>query len=280
MEGGRFASIGDVVLDESFPELDLALRRGRHIDRDEGGWYALLVDAQPELEAFYRRYGCELVHKTDGYFYLLPTGDKLGKRQLSVPEMLVGQGLALLLLDPCTVESGGVVSREDVVAHLSRVMGPTTLVKALNPKKRRLDERVAEETVRTRVAEALRRLATMGFIQPLDGNRLRLRTPLLRFAEPARAGGSLEKALEELVAKGELTLGAGEGEDDDAGESGAEIHTPSDGAELPVPAGTQAHETPDQRDETPHDSSNSAPPDLDACDNLFDEPGTAGDRSG
>ncbi|HEY0250923.1 MAG TPA: chromosome partition protein MukE, partial [Kofleriaceae bacterium] len=60
-----YAELQDVVIDPSFPELDLALRRGRHIDRDDFAFYTLLTDAQDHLETFYRRYGCELVHKTD-----------------------------------------------------------------------------------------------------------------------------------------------------------------------------------------------------------------------
>ena len=78
-----FTLLQDVLLDEDFPEVDLALRRGRHVDRDDGAWYALLTDAQEHLEVFYRRYGCELIHKSDGYYYLLPTGDKLSRRQLA-----------------------------------------------------------------------------------------------------------------------------------------------------------------------------------------------------
>src|SRR5262249_36501771 len=72
-----FVTLEDAINAEAFPEVDLALRRGRHVDRDDADWYAFLIDAQEKLEPFYRRFGCELVHKTDGYFYLLPTNDKL-----------------------------------------------------------------------------------------------------------------------------------------------------------------------------------------------------------
>src|SRR5687767_10921149 len=105
MSPANFERLEDVVLDEVFPDVDLALRRGRHLDRDDASWYSFLVDAQAQLEAFYRRFGCELVHKSDGYFYLLPTSDKLGRRHLSQAEMLVGQALTLLYLDPHTVQS-------------------------------------------------------------------------------------------------------------------------------------------------------------------------------
>ncbi|HEX2674567.1 MAG TPA: chromosome partition protein MukE, partial [Polyangiaceae bacterium] len=164
----RYLALGDVVGDELFPDVDLALRRGRHIDREDNLWYTFLVDAQALLEAFYRRYGCELIHPADGYFYLLPTGDKLGRRHLSVPEMLVGQALTLLYLDPATLQSGGVIKRADALSHLAAVMGSDALTRAFNPKRKRLDERVAQETVRGKFAEALRRLAALGFVDLLD----------------------------------------------------------------------------------------------------------------
>ncbi|HET7540527.1 MAG TPA: chromosome partition protein MukE [Polyangiaceae bacterium] len=210
MSDTRFLTLGDVVADELFPDVDLALRRGRHIDREDSSWYPFLVDAQALLEAFYRRFGCELTHPSDGYFYLLPIGDKLGRRHLSVPEMLVGQALTLLYLDPATLQSGGVIKRADALAHLAAVMGSEALTRAFNPKRKRVDERVAQEIVRGKFAEALRRLATLGFVDLLDADALRLRPGLLRFAEPVRGRGSPAEALEKLVARGELVLGEGD----------------------------------------------------------------------
>lgn len=215
MDDTRTLDLGAAILDDHFPEVDLALRRGRHIDRDDGAWYALLTDAQLALETFYRRYGCELVHKSDGYFYLLPTTDQLGKRQLSVPEMLVGQALALLYLDPKTVQSGGVVTRDEVLAHMAAVMGTDGLMQAFNPKKRRLDERVAQETVRQKVADALRKLDLGGFIEVVDSDHVRLRAALMRFAEPVRGSDAPAEALAKLVARGEVMLEPEFGPDED-----------------------------------------------------------------
>jgi len=233
----RFLSLGDALSDDSFPDVDLALRRGRHIDREDGVWYSFLIDAQALLETFYRRFGCELIHPSDGYFYLLPTSDRLGKRHLSVPEMLVGQALTLLYLDPTTLERGGVVKRADALSHLAAVMGSDALTRAFNPKKKRLDERVAQETVRSRFADALRRLSTLGFVDVLDGEDLRLRPSLLRFAEPVRGRGSPAEALEQLVARGELVLGDGEAEDgDDALDAREDEEAAPDPAEIALPA--------------------------------------------
>jgi chromosome partition protein MukE len=206
MTATKFLTLGDAVENDEFPAVDLALRRGRHVDRDDAAWFGFLTDAADVLEPFYRRFGAELVYRVDGYYYLLPAGDRLAKRHLSVAEMLVGQALTLLYLEPGTVEQGGRVRREQVLAHLATVMGTDTLVRALNPKRRRYDERVAQETVRARVADAIRRLTALGFVEALGAEELKLRPALLRFAEPVRAAADAGAALSKLVASGELAL--------------------------------------------------------------------------
>jgi chromosome partition protein MukE len=206
MTARTYAELGDVVLDPSFPDLDLALRRGRHVDREDFAWYTLLTDAQDHLETFYRRYGCELVHKADGYFYLLPTGEKLARRQLTAGDMLVGQTLALMYLDPSTIERGGRVTVEDVVAQLAVVLGAEALVRAFHTKKKRYDERVAQKAVRAKVGEGIRHLAALGFVELGEETQLRLRPALLRFAEPVRGVGAPAAALAKLVADGEIAM--------------------------------------------------------------------------
>jgi chromosome partition protein MukE len=206
MSATKFLTLGDAVLDENFPDVDLALRRGRHVDRDDAAWFGFLTDAADLLEPFYRRFGAELVYRADGFYYLLPTGDRLAKRHLGVAEMLVGQALTLLYLDPANMEQGGRVTREQVLSHLATVMGTDALVRALNPKRRRYDERVAQETVRARVADALRRLVALGFVEAAGGDELKLRPALMRFAEPVRASADSSEALSRLVASGELAL--------------------------------------------------------------------------
>lgn len=218
MSSSGFQSLEEVIADAHFPEVDLALRRGRHIGRDDGTVYDYLVDALDHLEPFYRRFGSELVQRSDGYFYLLPSGDRLGRRHLSAGEMLVGQTLALMYLDPATLQHGGVVQREASLQRLSGLLGTETLVRTLNPRKRKFDERIAAETVRTKVAEALRRLADLGFIDAVDDGMLRLRPALMRFAEPVRDLSDQHAALERLVQRGEVVLGDVD-EDDANGEN-------------------------------------------------------------
>lgn len=201
-----FTQLQDVLLDDEFPALDVALRRGRHVDRDDLAWYQLLTDAQDHLEPFYRRYGCELIHKPDGYFYLLPTGDRVPRRQLAVGDMVVGQGLALLYLDPASVERGGMVTREQVVAQLVAVVGEEPLVRTFHGRKRRIDERAAHKVVRAKIAESIKRLAGLGFVDLVDAEQLRLRPALLRFAEPVRGLAAPAEALARLVAEGEVVM--------------------------------------------------------------------------
>jgi chromosome partition protein MukE len=45
-----FHTLEAALADEHYPEVDLALRRGRHIGRDDGTAYEYLVDAQALLE--------------------------------------------------------------------------------------------------------------------------------------------------------------------------------------------------------------------------------------
>ncbi|KXX63843.1 MULTISPECIES: chromosome partition protein MukE [Marichromatium] len=207
MSASSFRSLEEAISDEHFPEVDLVLRRGRHIGRDDGTAYDYLVDALDHLEPFYRRFGCELIQRADGYFYLLPSGDRLGRRQLSAGEMLVGQTLALMYLDPATVQHGGMVQRETLLQRLSGLLGTEALVRILNPRRRKFDERIAAETVRTKVTEALRRLTDLGFIDSVDDAMLRLRPALMRFAEPVRDLSDRQAALERLVQSGEISLG-------------------------------------------------------------------------
>jgi chromosome partition protein MukE len=210
-----FSNLGDVVADECFPAVDLALRRGRHIHKGDERWYAFVSDAQALLEELYGRYGYELLHRSDGYYFLLPGNDSLGRRQLSVAEMIVGQGLALAYLDPRTLEKGAIITREELINQLAATMGTDTLLRALNPKRKRQDESVAQRTARQKVAEALRRLAQLGFVELLDDDQLRLAPSLMRFAEPVRGLDAPSEALRKLLERGEVSLGGDEGADAD-----------------------------------------------------------------
>jgi chromosome partition protein MukE len=211
-----YPSLEDVVQDPVFPEVDLALRRGRHIDLDDTEWFAFLAEAQTFLEAFYRRFGCELCKAPDGYFYLLPSGDRLGRRQLSRGEMLVGQALALMYLDPATVKAAGVVPAAQLLELLGSLVGQDRLIVTLNFRKRPpKDARIAEETARKEVAKALRGLERLGFVECLPEDLLRLRAPLMRFADPVRGLTDPARALARLIERGEVAVEDAEPDEDD-----------------------------------------------------------------
>lgn len=221
MHESAFHQLEEVIQDPLFPEVDLAVRAGRHIDRDDGERYAFVLDAQSLLETFYRRYGCELVHASDGFFYLLPVGDQMGRRHLTAGEMLVGQTLALVYLEPTTVQAGGVTQQSVVVARLASLVGERELIQALNPRRRKYDERIAQETVRMEIAKALRGLESLGFIDLGDGEQVRLRPGLFRFAEAVRGLSDPSEALSRLIAEGKAVAETTGYEDDDGEEAGA-----------------------------------------------------------
>jgi len=206
-DAALYTSLEAVVQDDLFPSVDLALREGRHIASDEPAEYGFVREAQAFLEPLYRRYGCELVQANDGYFYLRPTGDKLGRRHLSAAEMLVGQALALLYLDPATVQSGGGALRGQIIELLDNLVGKEKLIQALNRRRSgKRSERVAHELVRKEIDQALRSLARLGFVELLDGERLRLRPPVLRFAEPVRGLGDPAAGLQRLIERRDAVL--------------------------------------------------------------------------
>ncbi len=255
MTPSRFGRLEEVILDPLFPDVDLALRRGRHVTADELAFYTFLSDAREHLATFYRRYGCELMHKSDGFFYLLPSGDKLGKRHLRPVEMLVGQALALLYLDPRTVEAGGTIVRDDVLGQLASVLGSDDLVRALYPGKKRVDERVAQEGVRSKVSDAIRKLGALGFVSTTEEGRIRLSPALLRFAEPARLGEPPDVILARLAAEGELMITEGledDGFDDDSDDSETDDH-----ASTPPPASESTRDAPSD-DDSPRDAPSGA----------------------
>lgn len=216
MTSSLFHGLEAVIADALFPEVDLGLRRGRHIGKEDSAAYEYLLDAQDHLEGFYQRFGAELIQRSDGYFFLRPTGNRLGQKTLSQAEMLAGQMLALFYLDPATsLQSGGCISRDAMLQRLASLMGTETLFRIMCPRKRKYDERIAAQTVRDEMASALRELAVLGFVELLDESRLRLRASLMRFAEPVRGLEDTIAAMERLIVKGEIVCGTTEAEADD-----------------------------------------------------------------
>jgi chromosome partition protein MukE len=201
-----YPSLAAVLEDPLFPDVDVALRQGRHVHRAETERYAFLSEASDHLERWYRKYGCDLVRTTDGYFYLLPHQDKIRRRQLSLADMLLGKVLALLYLEPATLQNGCVVSRTQALQSLATLVGQDNLMLRFNPRKKRRDERTEQEQIRQELDRALRTLCELGFAERLEDENLRLHSPILRFAESVRDAGEPAGALREMIRAGKAEL--------------------------------------------------------------------------
>lgn len=203
-----FDTLESVIRAPEFPPVDIALRRGRHIDVLDGEWYAFLHDARHHLEPFYERYHCELVYRTDAFVFLIPRNDELGRRHLTPAEMLVGQMLALMRLDPSTTASGGIVTSTQVIDRLHALLQLDGLVRTLGISRTdRYDERKAREKVISRLHGAIREMKRLGFVDS-EGERHRLRASLMRFIDPVRDATRPQAALERLMIAGHVVIAA------------------------------------------------------------------------
>lgn len=218
MNPERYPRLEDVVKDDLFPDIDLDLRQGRHIDIDDGPRFDFIRDARHHLATFYDRLGYDLMDDAGAsFYYLVPRADRLGRRRLSVADMLVGQVGALLYLDPATVQTGGYVARSQILELLASLVGEDRLILALLPRRRKIDERVAQEQIRKEIDRALRTLSALGFLAT-DVDGVRLKRPILRFAEPVQGTADPAAVLAKLVARGKFALEP-LGDDDDAAEA-------------------------------------------------------------
>lgn len=216
MNPERYPRLEDVVRDELFPDIDVELRQGRHIALEDGARFDFIRDARHHLASFYDRLGYDLMDDPGAsYYYLVPRADRLGRRRLSIADMLVGQTGALLYLDPATVQTGGLVARQQILELLASLVGEERLVQALMPRKRKIDERVAADLIRKEIDRSLRVLAGLGFLA-LDVDGVWLKRPIMRFAEPVAGTSDPAEVLARLVARGRFTLEEGDVDDVDA----------------------------------------------------------------
>ena len=215
MAKSPFETLDQVIRDEVFPDVDLRLREGGHIDDLDLEEFTFLEDARSLLEDFYQLFGCDLVRSVDGYYYLRPRGDRFGQRQLPAAEMLVGQALCLLRMDPASLQTSWRVERVRVLELLDQLVGADRLGRALNPRRRARSKAVNEEKIRDDVDRAVNTLARLGFVA-VDGDTLRLRPSLLRFLEPLTDQPEPQDALGELIRTGRVEPDAGDELDDDA----------------------------------------------------------------
>lgn len=200
-------TLHDVIINEHFPKADMKLRRGVHISSEDGVLYGFLQDALEHLEPFYRRFGAELIHRSDGYFYLLPRGGGLRSQVLDSAEMLVGQVMALFYLDPSTLANSGTVKVELLLEWLTGMLGEETAVMMLNPRRKKYLETAAAKDARKGLFKALGSLDRLGFLSfHKDTETVYTRAPLMRFADPVRDFGDSADALRRLIQHGEVLV--------------------------------------------------------------------------
>lgn len=183
MEDDAFESFDEIVAHPVFPEVDLRLREGAHIDDGDLEHFTFLEDARALLEVFYERFGCDLERSVDRYYFLRPRGDRLGRRQLTAAEMLVGQALCLLRMDPGSLHTQFWVDRTRVIELLDQLVGRERLSMALNPRRKSRSRAVEEGKIRGDIDSAIHTLARLGFVG-IDGERLQPRVTVMRFIEP------------------------------------------------------------------------------------------------
>jgi chromosome condensin MukBEF MukE localization factor len=101
-----------------------------------------------------------------------------------------------------------------VLELLEQLVGAERIGQVLNPRRKRRSQAVEEDEIRKDVAGAIRTLARLGFVDVEDDDQLRLRVPLLRFAESVATQPRPEEALVNLIAVGTAEDAEGEDEED------------------------------------------------------------------
>jgi chromosome partition protein MukE len=205
-----YTTLEAVIEDRLFPQVDVRLREGCHLCADDREAFAFVGDAYPFLERLYERYGYDLVRAEAGYVFLRPN-TAVRQAKLSAACMLVGQALAVLLLDPAIFALDRRVARARLLEILQQVVGEERLLRTLRLVKQKRNAVIEAQNLRKAVDGALRTLEQLGFVRVLD-ETLELRPPLYRFVEAVKGAGDERLAMEDLLA-GEEPFEA-EGEDE------------------------------------------------------------------
>jgi chromosome partition protein MukE len=195
-------TLADAIADTLFPEIDVRLREGSHISREDHHRFEFLSRSFDVLLGFYERYGYDLHRAEAGFFYLRPLSGTR-RRTMTVAEMLVGQTLALLFLDPRIFMTDRRVTRTTLRETLDQLVGVEALRTRVLKRNIRNQRAVAME-IRAEIDRALRSLERLGFVQLEGDDRIELRSSLLRFTEVVRSSADTASSLARLVREGEL----------------------------------------------------------------------------
>jgi chromosome partition protein MukE len=209
MTSTQFNTIESVITDSAFAAIDVGLRAGRHYSLDGDILeYEFIQSAEDHLQELYRRYGCRLVQGPESYYYLISDGDLLGQRRLSMGEMLIGQTLALMRMDPAHLSRNGQIADEKLLGMLENVLGQDRLFSLMAPRSRGKDRETDARKIREETDRALNALQRLGFLRRILENEVRWCQPrpaVMRFADPVRESEDLAQNLRGLAARNEVS---------------------------------------------------------------------------
>jgi len=182
--------------------------------------FDFLTTAKPFLDSFYGRYDATLLAREEGYFYLLPdrlaVPPPLGQRKLGAMDMLVGQALALMRLDPKWLESNLRIPQLAVLELLQQILGEERLLRVI-PRRRGRDVDQDARKLREAFAASVRSLERQYFIKCEgrgEATLVRQLVAIMRFADPVRTSEELGDALETLIADGQIADGGDDADSD------------------------------------------------------------------
>lgn len=180
-----------IFLEKHFAETDVILRRGGNINMSEIALYEFCCQEFEMLQRFYENLECNFVQHTDGFFFLVPTGNILTTKMLSRACINVGQILAMLARDPEITRTSGRIEVNQILKTID-TMVPREIQKAIyspNTRESNTDKSIGDE-----VRKALRQLADLRFIRFVAGSEtIVLAESINRFAEIARHDNDIEE---------------------------------------------------------------------------------------
>lgn len=165
-----------------FAEVDTALRRGKHISRNDIGTYEFVTQNFDDFESFYAAYGARLIQHPDGFFFLLARGALIPTRLLPQSAMHLGMFIAFKRRDPDLTRSDGRMSIAGLLQDLETSVPADTLTQVYAPKQKASLE---GERIHAEVMKALKLLAELDFVE-IDGDQLIAHESINRFAELAK----------------------------------------------------------------------------------------------
>ncbi len=202
-----------MLYSHQFAEIDVALRRGRHLSRHDYLTYEFIAQNFDDLERFYAGYACRLVQHPDGFFFLLGQG-LLPSRKLSRGVMHLGKFIALKARDPELTKANGRISVQELLHDVETSTPPETLTKVYAPKRK---EVLTGAAVYEEVLKCLQMLDELGFVSRA-GDYVVPREAIHRFAELARHDNS-PSDLSKIALEAQRGVVFDEVDDDSTGEA-------------------------------------------------------------